>query len=134
MPTSRIPPIRQLPLEERLYSFEGREARSGYFKILVAWILYYLLVTALMATSIRIVENALLLALILTGLALLAPMVLTATCRRCHDVGWSGWMMLTLIIPFIGIVFVLYLLGKPGDEKANRFGYPPNGQKAWKET
>ena len=41
-----------------------------------------------------------------------------AACRKCHDIGWSGWMQL---IPLIA----LYLLFAPGDREANQYGDPP---------
>lgn len=38
--------------------------------------------------------------------------------RRCHDIGWNGWVQL---IPFVGIV----LLFCPGDKGENKYGSSP---------
>jgi uncharacterized membrane protein YhaH (DUF805 family) len=42
------------------------------------------------------------------------------TIQRSHDMGWSGWMSLLAIIPFVGLIWWF----KGGDASANRFGLP----------
>ena len=44
--------------------------------------------------------------------------------RRAHDLGHSGWFLLLTFIPYIGIVFGLYLLFKRGDQGSNKYGPP----------
>ena len=45
--------------------------------------------------------------------------------RRFHDLGKSGWYVLTLIIPLIDIGVILYLLFAPGTAGANEYGDDP---------
>ncbi len=46
--------------------------------------------------------------------------------RRLHDLGKSGWYSLMFPLPFIGIVVLIYLLLKNGQETANKFGEIPS--------
>ena len=45
--------------------------------------------------------------------------------RRLHDVGKSGWWYFIGFIPFIGIIWLLYLLCKDGDHGENSYGNNP---------
>ena len=59
----------------------------------------------------------------LLGVAYIAYVVFYAllTIQRCHDLDWSGWMALIVLIPLVGLVF-MFMRGTPG---RNRFGAPP---------
>lgn len=43
---------------------------------------------------------------------------------RCHDQGWSGWMSLVMLVPYLGWLFGLLLMVLPGERSDNRFGVP----------
>lgn len=43
------------------------------------------------------------------------------TCRRLHDLDWSGWAQLILYIPIANIFFLIYILFFPGTNGRNRF-------------
>ena len=45
--------------------------------------------------------------------------------RRLHDLGFSGWWWLLMLIPLANLVFLLYLLFAPGKIGANAYGPPP---------
>ena len=42
--------------------------------------------------------------------------------KRWHDLGKSGWMVLTLFIPYINLLILLYLGLAPGTPEANKYG------------
>ncbi|MFF7709882.1 DUF805 domain-containing protein [Pseudomonas sp. NPDC007930] len=48
--------------------------------------------------------------------------------RRIHDIGWSAWWLLLLIVPLVGYIFPFVLMLMPGTAGVNRFGppTPPN--------
>ncbi len=48
--------------------------------------------------------------------------------RRLHDIDWSGWASLLMIIPVVNLVMMLVILFVPGTKGVNRFGNqtPPN--------
>jgi uncharacterized membrane protein YhaH (DUF805 family) len=45
--------------------------------------------------------------------------------RRLHDMGYTCWAALVLLIPVVNLVFSLWLIGAPGNPGVNRFGLPP---------
>jgi uncharacterized membrane protein YhaH (DUF805 family) len=45
--------------------------------------------------------------------------------QRAHDLGYSGWLILALIVPVIGLAVGLILLFKAGKTGANEYGAPP---------
>lgn len=50
----------------------------------------------------------------------------TVTVRRLHDSGKSGWMLLLLLIPFIGTIWIFILTILEGNPGKNIYG--PNPQ------
>lgn len=51
---------------------------------------------------------------------------LGVSARRFHDIGITGWASLILIIPFIGLLGVIYLCWKHGDTGTNAYGAAPD--------
>jgi uncharacterized membrane protein YhaH (DUF805 family) len=47
------------------------------------------------------------------------------TIQRCHDVNWTGWLALLLLLPLVNVVFGLLMVFVPGSRGENRFGAPP---------
>jgi len=46
--------------------------------------------------------------------------------KRCHDRGKSGWWLLLMLIPFVGIIWWLVDLGiLEGQQGANKYGPDP---------
>lgn len=52
------------------------------------------------------------------------PIVFSAYIRRLHDLNMTGWLSLLILIPFLGLLFALYLLFAPGTAGANNYGEP----------
>lgn len=50
------------------------------------------------------------------------PIGICLAVRRCHDFGTTGWLTLTMFIPYIGFIFGLYILFKGGDGESNKYG------------
>lgn len=50
---------------------------------------------------------------------------LGAVVRRLHDVGKSGWMYLIILIPLIGVIWLLVLLVKDSQQGENKYGPNP---------
>ncbi len=48
--------------------------------------------------------------------------------QRLHDAGWSGWMWLLNLVPFVGSVFPFVVMAVPGNPGVNPYGppAPPN--------
>tara|TARA_B100001113_G_scaffold349258_1_gene344376 strand:+ start:213 stop:590 length:378 start_codon:yes stop_codon:yes gene_type:complete len=50
---------------------------------------------------------------------------LAVNVRRLHDVGKSGWFYLIVLIPLIGIIWLLVLMCTDGDKGDNAYGPDP---------
>ena len=113
--------------------FSGRARRTEYwyfvlFNIIfsVVWILLTSLTLAIVKDGFYDFESFFLSALdgssfqIMILLPVLALMV-----RRLHDVGKSGWMILTLLIPVVGVFWLLVLMLTEGQQGANQYGLDP---------
>lgn len=44
--------------------------------------------------------------------------------RRLHDVDKSGWWLLIMLIPFIGLITISFFWLLKGNEKQNKYGNP----------
>jgi len=49
----------------------------------------------------------------------------SVTIRRLHDTGKSGWMMLLLLVPFIGTIWIFILTVLKSDPGENKYGPNP---------
>ena len=108
---------------EKWLNFSGRIRRMGW------WI-------AGIAVSIvsSVVENILdrddaniLVLLVSLALGIIFWLVgLSLSVRRWHDLNKSGWWLLVNIIPILGWIYSLIMLGfMPGDRGHNNYGPPP---------
>jgi uncharacterized membrane protein YhaH (DUF805 family) len=102
--------------------FTGRAGRPEYWFFML---FYYLLLIVLIVIDVIIFAPQTG-GLVLTWLGVLALFLptLSAGVRRLHDQDHSGWMLLLGLIPFGGII-VLVFMCLPGTHGPNRFGPVP---------
>jgi uncharacterized membrane protein YhaH (DUF805 family) len=65
--------------------------------------------------------------LVFLAIALLIPN-LAVSVRRLHDRNLSGWLVLMLLVPYLGPLVILVLMMLPGTRGPNRFGPDPRGR------
>lgn len=112
--------------ELKFYTVDGRIGRLRY----LAWTLVLILLTTLVGgfLTAALVGNSLqVTGMIFLGVVALAFAYLniTISVQRLHDLGWSGWLWLLNLLPFVYAVFPLLLAVLPGNTGANRYGAPP---------
>jgi uncharacterized membrane protein YhaH (DUF805 family) len=63
-------------------------------------------------------------------LVFLVPWQIFLYIQRIHDFNQSGWWVLLIFFPYLGVLFLLLLLIIPGTNGSNKFGSktPPNTQ------
>ena len=67
---------------------------------------------------------------LISGLFSLVTLIpsLSVSVRRLHDQDRSGWMLLLVLIPFLGWFALLVLMCLEGTRGPNRFGSDPKGR------
>ena len=98
-----------------IFSFRGRTARAPYAVAVLAWIV----VATVLNVSAGTVRDP-----IAAGIVLLIWVVgfylfLAISARRARDAGDSPWFVLTLFIPLVGLIAMLYLIFKKGVNDEN---------------
>lgn len=106
----------------KLWSASGRMGRLRY----IAWSIlgsFAIMPVAFAAGLLGAAAGSESVLYVLLGVAYLAYAVFVAllTIQRCHDIDWTGWAALLVLIPFVGLIF-WFIAGTPG---RNRFGAPP---------
>ena len=99
------------------FTFSGRSSRSEYWWWMLAGILFQII-----CTIIAVLGNV--------GVAAIFPILLvlpttTMIVRRLHDFEKSGWWLLIVLIPLIGILYLIYLFIQEGDMNENIYGRVP---------
>lgn len=113
-----------------LFSIEGRVSRTQYLigsiicsiSTVVGLLLAGLLTLAIPPESL----------LILLPISILSTTLIVCTCssivltvRRMHDFNRSGWWVIGILVPVIGVFFLWKLVLAPGTQKPNQYGQPP---------
>ncbi len=109
---------------KKFATFVGRATRSEYW--------YFVLFNAMAMLILGMIDQAIASGQnnwLLSGIYYLVVLIpgLALSVRRLHDIGKSGWMLLIILIPLVGIFWYLFLLltdSQPGD---NKYGPNPKG-------
>ncbi|NJQ03271.1 DUF805 domain-containing protein [Streptomyces zingiberis] len=96
--------------------FTGRAHRKEF------WMFW--LVSFAVGVLLYVLERALSIDPVLTGLYLAVVFVpsLSASARRLHDTGRSGWWQLINLVPLVGGIILTVLLALRGTEGENAYG------------
>ena len=102
-------------------TFSGRASKSEFWW----WILFVIMVqiaAAIMTAAISPEAGGALTGLVSLGLFLPG---LAVQVRRLHDTGHSGWWLLLVFVPLIGIIVLLVWWLGASAPAANQYGEPP---------
>lgn len=112
--------------ELKFYTVHGRIGRLRYLAWTLALILMATLVGGAVAGALIGSGGQVLGMLLLAGVALtFSYLHITISVQRMHDLGWSGWLWLLNLLPFVYMIFPLLIAILPGNPGANRYGAPP---------
>lgn len=100
-------------------AFNGRSRRKE--------ICIFLLINAVITVGVSLLdvvlggEGQLLL---LYSVVMAIPLI-SVSVRRLHDIGWSGYWSSLGFVPLIGLIGLLFILFKAGEEQDNKYGPNP---------
>lgn len=98
-------------------NFNGRAARSEYW--------WFALFSFLISAILSVVDGSGMLPAVWSLVVLLPSLAVGA--RRLHDIDRSGWWLLIMLIPLIGIIVLIWFFVTRGTAGPNRFGADPLG-------
>ncbi len=138
-PKASVDDIETAYCEIRPYGFSGRMGRlrflsRAFISGFIAYAGFAVLIGILAAVLIPIgslKDDSDLLSILFIGLIYLGFIACGLVvpgqygARRLHDLGFSGWWWLLMLVPLVNVVFLLYLLFAPGKGDTNRYGPPP---------
>ncbi|MFY1665357.1 DUF805 domain-containing protein [Pseudomonas sp. Pseu.R1] len=123
-PRSSVTPDWPTEGELKVFTVQGRIGRLRY----LAWTMVLTFVGLLLAAlcfgimSLSLVAGGLLGAVLLVALIVVS---IQMGAQRLHDAGWSAWLLLLNLVPFVGSFFPFLMMVIPGNSGPNRYGPPP---------
>lgn len=112
--------------------FEGRIGRWQYFLTSLLLGVAVMVVAFLVGTASRSLGGMSFL-LLIAAYIFVIPLSISLSVRRAHDMNWSGWYVLFMLVPFVNFVFALIFLFKVGTPGSNIYGLP-QGDRNFKDT
>lgn len=107
-------------------TISGRASRPEFW--------WYVLAIFLIVVAAQIIDRVVITTLLglapgATPLSLLISLVflvpnIAIGVRRMHDIGKSGWFLLLALIPFLGLLILIYFYTRPSDPGENAYGAP----------
>lgn len=121
-------------MRDNYINFKGRARRKEYWMFTLVYVIILMGCTALdnMLGTVFMMDGGALgeismgygWAYTICGLAHFLP-ALSLVVRRLHDVGKSGWFYLIILIPIIGVIWLLVLYCTEGQKQDNKWGPDP---------
>ena len=105
----------------RFADFSGRSRRKDFW---IPGILHGVIVNILGVIDSMIIGMPILASII--SLILIIPS-LAVWIRRLHDIGRSGWFLLIVLIPVVGVIILLIFMAKDSQPGQNKYGPNPKG-------
>jgi uncharacterized membrane protein YhaH (DUF805 family) len=100
----------------RFTDFDGRSSRSEYW----FFFLFNVIVQAVASAFDAGIRSEYGLVSSVVGLVLLLPGI-AVSIRRLHDIGRSGWWLLIILIPIVGVLVLLYFFVQPSKDDGNPY-------------
>ena len=111
------------------FSFSGRASRSDFWTCAIFSFLYVFIISIFVTALLGVGSDAgLVLSLYVVSMIPIGIWAWAVQVRRCHDLGWSGWILVLGFIPVVGLILFIVLGLSEGNPEPNLYGPPPKGQ------
>ncbi len=109
---------------QRYADFRGRARRAEYWWFILFVNIVYVLAFVFFIIFEQIFENDVgAILFMVVYFAMFIP-IISATCRRFHDLNMSGFFVLLFLVPF-GTLAIIWFMAQRGTAGHNRFGDDP---------
>ena len=114
---------------EKIFTTQGRLNRLPYLKYFLGLLLVSILLNAVLTFVFTILTGSAegTLFNIISVILAVPVSVASIMCaiRRLHDLNRSGWFVILALIPFVNVLFEIYLLCFRGTQGVNKYGADP---------
>lgn len=104
--------------------FDGRARRKEYWMFTLFNVIVSIVLAIIDGMGGFMTESGIGMLGLLYTLAVLLPSIAVSV-RRLHDIDKSGWWLLLILVPLIGVIVLLVFAVLEGTRGANRFGPDP---------
>ncbi len=120
-------------LQEMFFSFEGRIGRAdAWFGVLIGFAIHSVLISLIVFAGfyVLMVDESGQAAHSLGGMIILVFALVGLLCipifvKRLHDLNHSGFYVVLIAVPYLNILFIIYMLFFKGYAQENIYGPPP---------
>ena len=109
----------------KYFEFSGRAIRSEFWY----WTLFAFLLQFCVALVTQSMPDLAVLEVVVQ--AFLTFPGAAVSVRRLHDLDKSGWLVLIVLLPFLGALVFIYWMCQPGTPNENQHGDEPFAEKYW---
>ncbi|TVQ71104.1 MAG: DUF805 domain-containing protein [Balneolaceae bacterium] len=99
--------------------FGGRSRRTEFW----SFVLFHLIILIVLRIIDGFAGTSVMISTIYV-LGVLLPMIAVSV-RRLHDTDRSGWWLLAVFFPFLGVIVLLLFMAQDSDPKSNQYGSCP---------
>ena len=111
------------------FSFDGRISRANYWWIYLFYSLgffgYYFLLNTFAESFFGFGYRQSGPDIVIIGVIFYRALRLPIDVRRCHDINYSGWHSILLLIPILGLLILLANFTRKGTDGKNKYGKNP---------
>lgn len=107
------------PIQYHYRDFEGRAGRREFWM----FALYFSLITLAGVGLVALTKLVMAALILVFWLSIVLP-VMALTIRRLHDAGYTGWLLMLIFVPYVGVVALLILCLLPSEGRRNRYDQP----------
>jgi uncharacterized membrane protein YhaH (DUF805 family) len=118
--------------EPKLFSLTGRIGRLRMLAFSFGALVLFMVVGGILigiGAALMGVVGAIILAVIV--IVPLVVLSIAISVRRLNDLNHSGWWVLLSFVPFVSMLYGLYVLFAPGSKGSNDFGAAPSPNPTW---
>lgn len=111
--------------DPKMLSMSGRIGRLRYLAYTMVLGLLFSLVAGLLVAVLGVINPL----LMVIGIIAYIPVVgisFVMSIRRLNDLDKTGWLCLLSLVPFVNILFAIWVIFFPGDKGENSYGPPPS--------
>jgi len=123
---------------KRIGDFNGRAGRKEYWSAMIQLTLIFVVLIAFFVAAEETLPSpvvVLVMVVVLPVFLVVGAVVSTSVAiRRIHDFDVTGWLVLTLYIPYAGWIAAIVIGCIPGTPSHNRWGPDPRGGPALQQV